>query len=404
MINKVSKRGRILVQESHFHCGTKIIMGNGSSKRIADLLAEQFPGLKRIMIVSDKGLVNLGLVNPVLFDLEQKGYMPILFDQVSQNPRDTECLHGAELFRQKEIELVIGMGGGSPIDTAKAIALLGTNGGTPLEYYHKEKKYENVAPIICIPTTAGTGSEVTRSSVITVATTHQKITLKHESLRPSLAILDPELTYSLPPYVTAATGVDALVHAIEGYTCNVSNPVSQALGARAMSLITEFLPQAYSDGNNREARAKMLEASLLAGMCFGSADVAAVHCLAEGLGSLYDTPHGVANSVFLPYVIQFNAKENSTIHAEISRIMRFADETDTEKAAVEKLVTGIKTFTHNLDIPRLKELPLVNEDDFDKIVQLAYTNNSTPSNVRKVTLEDYQSILVNAYNEKVVMV
>ena len=391
------------MQESYFHCGTKIIMGNGSSKRIADIVTEYFPGLKRIMIVSDRGLVNLGLVNPVILELESRGYIPFLFDQVSQNPRDTECLHGAELFRENKIELVIGMGGGSPIDTAKAIALLGPNGGTPLEYYLKEKQYENIAPIISIPTTSGTGSEVTRSSVITVASTHQKITLKHETLRPTLAVLDPELTYSLPQHITAATGVDALVHAIEGYTCKVSNPVSQALGARAMSLITEFLPQAYANGNNQEARAKMLEASLLAGMCFGSADVAAVHCLAEGLGSLYDTPHGVANSVFLPYVIQFNAQENRSIHAEISRIMRFAEESDTDEAAVEKLVTGIKTFTKELGIPRLKELPGVNEQDFNKLVDLAYANNSTPSNVREVKPEDYQTILLNAYYEKLVM-
>lgn len=387
------------MEASYFHCGTKIVMGNQSSKRICDLLNEHFPGRKRIMVVSDQGLVNIGLVQPVLQELERGGYIPILFDQVSQNPRDTECLNGAEIFRGREIELVIGMGGGSPIDTAKAIALLGPNGGTPLDYYHKEKKYENIAPIICIPTTAGTGSEVTRSSVITIASTHQKITLKHETLRPSLAILDPVLTYSLPPHITAATGVDALVHAIEGYTCKVSNSVSQALGARAMSLITEFLPLAYTNGNNQEARSKMLEASLLAGMCFGSADVAAVHCLAEALGSLYDTPHGVANSVFLPYVIDFNAQENSLIHAEISKIMKFADEADTEQSAVDKLVTSIKKFTEGLGIPRLKELPFVNEDDFDKIVQLSFVNNSTPSNVREVTPKDYQAILVKAYHE-----
>jgi alcohol dehydrogenase class IV len=389
------------VEGSQFHCGTRIVMGNQVSKQIPGLFAEHFPDRKRIMIVSDKGLVNLGLINPILQDLEQAGYIPFLYDQVSQNPRDTECLQGAALFKENKINLVVGIGGGSPIDTAKAIALLGPNGGEPLDYYQKKRVYKNIAPIVCIPTTAGTGSEVTRSSVITVASTHQKITLKHESLRPALAILDPELTYSLPPDITAATGVDALVHAIEGFTCKVSNPVSKALGATAMQLIIQYLPQAYCDGTNREARSKMLEASLLAGMCFGSADVAAVHCLAEGLGSLYDTPHGVANSVFLPYVIDFNAKANITIHAEISKIMKFAEETDSNQDAVEKLVKGIKKFTDDLGIPRLKELPKVNEKDFKEIVHLAYTNNSTSSNVREVTPEDYKEILYNAYAEKV---
>ncbi|MGV3464967.1 MAG: iron-containing alcohol dehydrogenase, partial [Heyndrickxia sp.] len=318
---------------SYYHCGTKIIMGNGSTKEISRLIKEYYPNDKRVMVVSDKGLVNLGIVSPLLNTLEGAGYETILFDSVSQNPRDTECIQGAKLYKEKHCELVIGIGGGSSIDTAKAIALLGPNGGTPLDYFNKKREYRNIAPIICIPTTAGTGSEVTRSSVITIASTHQKITLKHELLRPTLAILDPELTYSLPAHITAATGVDALVHAIEGYTCKVTNPISQALGARAMQLIPKFLPQAFEDGSNREARAKMLEASLLAGLCFGSADVAAVHCLAEGLGSLYDTPHGVANAVFLPYVIAFNAQDNINIHASISRLMKFADESDSDLAA-----------------------------------------------------------------------
>jgi alcohol dehydrogenase class IV len=385
---------------SYYHCGTKIIMGNQSSKGISDLLEENFPGIKRILIVSDKGLVHLGLVNPVLSELEDAGYDTVLFDDVSQNPRDTECLKGAELFIEKNIELVVGIGGGSSIDAAKAIALLGPNGGTPLDYYNKKRNYEKIAPIVCIPTTAGTGSEVTRSSVITIASSHQKITLKHELLRPTLAILDPELTYSLPVQITAATGVDALVHAIEGYTCKVSNPISQVFGARAMLLITEYLPQVYLDGNNGVARSKMLEASLLAGLCFGSADVAAVHCLAEGLGSLYDTPHGVANAVFLPYVIAFNAQESLTIHASISKMMKFADERDTNEIAVEKLVIGIKKFAEELGIPKLRELPNVKEEDFEKIVHLAFTNNSTFSNVRDVTPDDYREILYNAYFEK----
>jgi len=390
---------KVSMDLSYYHCGTKIIMGNGSTKEISRVIKEYYPDKTRIMVVSDRGLVNLGLVSTLLNTLDGAGYETILFDSVSQNPRDTECIQGARLYMEQSCEMVIGFGGGSSIDTAKAIALLGPNGGTPLDYFHKKREYENIAPIICIPTTAGTGSEVTRSSVITVASTHQKITLKHELLRPTLAILDPELTYSLPAHITAATGVDALVHAIEGYTCKVTNPISQAFGARAMQLIPQYLLQAFEDGNNHEARAMMLEASLLAGLCFGSADVAAVHCLAEGLGSLYDTPHGVANAVFLPYVIAFNAQDNSNIHALISRLMKFANDYDSELAAVEKLVTGIKKFTEDLGIPRLKELPNVKEEDFEKIVHLAYINNSTISNVRDVTEDDYRKILSNAYYE-----
>ncbi|RRR87928.1 alcohol dehydrogenase, partial [Streptococcus pneumoniae] len=181
-----------------------------------------------------------------------------------------------------------------------------------------------ISPVICVPTTAGTGSEVTRSSVITLEESHTKITLKSPLLRPTIAVLDPELTLSVPKSITAATGVDALVHAIEGYTCTVTNPISQAMGKSAMSIIVGYLPKVYQDGKNLDARYKMQEGSLLAGLCFGSADVASVHCLSEALSSLYDTPHGVANAIFLPHVVKFNAVENKTLHAEISKIMQFA--------------------------------------------------------------------------------
>lgn len=386
-----------------FHCDTKIVIGKDSSKEMSSLLKENFPAVKRVMVVSDKVLVEIGLIAPILENLNQNGYYTVVFDGVSQNPRDTECIAGAEVFKQENIDLVVAVGGGSPIDTAKSIALLGPNGGTPLMYFHKEKEYENMAPIVCVPTTAGTGSEVTRSAVITIAETHQKITLKHAALRPSLAILDANLTLSVPPNVTAATGVDALVHAIEGYTCKVSNPVSQSLGREAMRLIVHNLPKAYSEGDDLEARSNMLEGSLLAGMCFGSADVAAVHCLAEALGSLYDTPHGIANAVFLPYVMEYNAEANISMHAELASIMNFASVQDTEEEAVKKLVEGIKTFTKELGISKLYELPGVNKEDIDKLAELAFVNGSTPSNVRDITVEDYKTILEKAFSDQKVL-
>jgi len=383
-----------------FHCDTKIIIENQSVQKLTAILKEHFPSVYRIMIVTDKGLMQLGMIQPIIDSLRESGYFVVSFDDVSQNPRDSECLKGAAIFKENNIDLVLAIGGGSPIDTAKTVALIGPNGGTPLEYFEKKREYQNMAPICCIPTTAGTGSEVTRSAVITIAATHQKITLKHPKLRPALAVLDGELTATVPPGITAATGVDALVHAIEGYTCNVSNPVSKSLGAEAMRKIILNLPEAYMNGRNLKARSEMLEGSLLAGMCFGSADVAAVHCLAEALGSLYDTPHGIANAVFLPYVLTFNAKYHVTIHAELAKIMQFANEEDDEKTAAAKLVSGIKAFTKSLGISKLTELPGVNHEDINRLAELAYMNGSTASNVREITLEDYIEILAEAFSDK----
>lgn len=380
-----------------YYCNTRMVMGVGKSKEIALILADIVEPHSTIMIVSDPGVKKAGLVTLIEKHLQEAGYSVILFDQVSQNPRDNECLIGAEVFRKEQVTGLIAVGGGSPMDTAKAIALLGPNGGIPEDYVEGKKAYTNVAPLVCIPTTAGTGSEVTRSSVITLSSSHKKITLKHALLRPTVAILDPALTATVPKGITAATGVDALVHAIEGYTCKLTNPISQAMGASAMATIVEYLPKAYENGEDLEARYKMQEGSLLAGLCFGSADVAAVHCLAEALGSLYDTPHGIANAVFLPYVIQFNSSENKPLHAELARIMNFAGKNDSDDVAINKLVDHLYAFTKNLGIPTLKELSYVKEEDFDKMAELAEQNNSTPSNVRVITKADYLEILKAAF-------
>ncbi|MEZ7511340.1 iron-containing alcohol dehydrogenase [Bacillus pumilus] len=380
-----------------YHCQTKMMMGTGQSKEIGSIVEDiVLPGAT-VMLVTDSGVKSAGLVQPIEAYLQEAGYSVVVFDQVSPNPRDSECLAGAELFRKEQASAVIAIGGGSPMDTAKAIALLGPNGGIPEDYISGKKAYANLSPLICIPTTAGTGSEVTRSSVITLAASHKKITLKHGLLRPTIAILDPALTLTVPKGITAATGVDALVHAIEGYSCKVTNPISKAMGASAMETIVKYLPKAYENGSDLEARYKMQEGSLLAGLCFGSADVAAVHCLAEALGSLYDTPHGIANAVFLPYVMQFNAVENKVLHAELAKIMSFADKTDSDDVAIQKLIDGMYTFTKNLGIPALKDLSYVKEEDFEKMAELAEQNGSTSSNVRTVTKADYLDILKAAF-------
>jgi alcohol dehydrogenase class IV len=379
-----------------YYCSTRIEMGTGKSKELPELLQSLQLG-SSILLVSDPGVIRAGLVAPIQRALEEAGFRVALFDALSQNPRDTECMAGATLFRDVSADLVMAIGGGSAMDTGKTIALLGPNGGTPADYADGRLPYTDIAPIVCVPTTAGTGSEVTRSAVITESATHRKMTLKHASLRPTIAVLDPVLTYSVPPSVTAATGVDALVHAIEGYTCKVTNPISQAFGARAMRTIVASLPAAYADGRNETARYAMLEGSLMAGLCFGSADVAAVHCLAEALGGLYDTPHGVANSVFLPHVLRFNAEEDKPMHAGLARYMGFATDADSDGLAVEKLIEGITLFTQSLNIPKLKDLPGVREEDFPRIVELSMQNGSTPSNVRTVTAEDYLRILEEAY-------
>jgi alcohol dehydrogenase len=377
---------------------TRIQFGVGEAENLPQYLHEM--GVKRLLLVTDPGVLKAGLISPMVEHLQQSGILLEVFDQVAQNPRDTDCLQGARAFKAFAATAVLAIGGGSAIDTAKTIALLAKSGGTASEYADGLLPYHAIAPIVCLPTTAGTGSEVTRSAVITESSTHRKMTLKHANMRPALAVLDPLLTLSVPRAVTAATGVDALVHAIEGYTCTVTNPLSQAYGAQAMSTIIQALPPAVQDGQDLEARTQMLEGSLLAGLSFGNADVAAVHCLAEALGSMYDTPHGVANAIFLPHVLRFNAEGHAALHAKLARIMHFASDADRDDVAVQKMIEGIFAYTQELRIPLLRDLPNVAPKDFDHLVELAYANGSTPSNVRKISKTDYRTILETTFAYK----
>jgi len=379
-----------------FYMPTQIQFGAGKARQLPWFLKELRLGTT-LLVVSDPGVVAAGLVTPVLDALQEGGFHVHLFTQVAQNPRDADCLVGVNTFQTVGAEVIIAIGGGSAMDTAKAIALLARTGGTPQEYVDGTRRYDATYPVVCLPTTAGTGSEVTRSSVITEATTHRKMTLKHNLMRPVLAVLDPLLTLSVPPAVTAATGVDALVHAIEGSTCTLATPITQAFGTRAMRDIIPALPRAVENGQDVEARTIMLHGSLLAGLCFGNADVASVHCLAEALGGLYDTPHGVANAIFLPHILRFNAQAHQTLHADLARTMGFARESDTDLTAVSKLVEGIAEYTAQLNIPTLRQLGYVQPSDFNRLVELSFQNGSTPSNVRPITKDDYGAILNATY-------
>ncbi|EJY57234.1 iron-containing alcohol dehydrogenase [Alicyclobacillus hesperidum URH17-3-68] len=379
-----------------YSIATDIQFGEGVSQQLAHHLLRLGFG-RRLLLVTDEGLMATGIPQTIVKNLQASGFLPQLFTEVKANPRDEDCLRGAQAFQRYRADAVVAVGGGSAMDTAKAIALLGRQGGAPLDYADGRRSYGATAPIACVPTTAGTGSEVTRSAVITESKSHRKLTLKHERLRPALAVLDPLLTRSLPPAVTAATGVDALVHAIEGYTCTLTQPLSQAFGASAMPRIYRALPKAYHHPDDLAARSDMLLGSLLAGMCFGSSDVAAVHCLAEALGSLYDTPHGLANAVFLLPVLRYNATTCGWLYAEVARHMRVADAKQSDDDAVAALLDALAEWLRDLSIPTLSQLPEVRRADDERLVNLALLNGSTSSNPRTLSADDYRSILEEAY-------
>jgi alcohol dehydrogenase len=370
-------------------------MGNGCS---ANLLASiRAAGGRRVTVVTDPGVRGTGMVERIIEPVQAAGIVVDIDDDVKPNPRDVDCDAGAARAKEFGTDLVVAIGGGSPIDQAKAIAMLVTNGGVALDWQMKRPFEVDPLPQIAIPTTAGTGSEVTRVSVVTDTGRMFKMTMGDPRMAPIVAYVDPALTVSVPKGTTAATGMDALTHAIEAYTCTVHNPVSDGLALRAIRMIAKHLVPAVDDGGNLAAREGMMYASTIAGMAFGNADVAAVHCISEAIGGLYDTPHGIANSVFLPWVFDFNKGADPRRHADVAEALGIARDGRTDDAVAAEGARLLEDLAERIGIPRFADLPGVDPADFDRLAEASEANGSTPSNARPITRADYRHILDRAY-------
>jgi len=293
----------------------------GGSNRIGELIINT-PSIDKkasIMFVTDQGIMSLGLASPALESLSNAGFNIVIFDQVEADPKEETVLQAVELARQKNISLVIGFGGGSSMDVAKLIALLTASNQEIEHIYGVNQAKGTRLPLVLIPTTAGTGSEVTAISIVTTGVDEKKGVVTPIIL-PDIALLDAELTIGLPPSTTAATGIDAMVHAIESYTSkNVNNnPLSKMLAKQALSLLGANIKEAVFNGSNIEARSNMLLGSMLAGQAFANSPVASVHALAYPIGSLFHVPHGLSNALVLCEVMRFNAAVCAEQYADLA--------------------------------------------------------------------------------------
>ncbi|MFP3511159.1 iron-containing alcohol dehydrogenase [Peribacillus sp. SIMBA_075] len=387
-----------MIWDFNFNQPTSIEFGNGKVKNIGKRAKEL--GGKKALLITDKGLAQTGILQKVTDSLDQESVNYIVFDEITPNPKDVDCHRAYQQFKDEEIDLLIGLGGGSSMDTAKAIGTLLTHGGELRDRYGLNLLDREITPLICIPTTSGTGSEVTTGSVITDTVTKQKEAILDIKLAPKLAILDPELTLTLPKSITAATGMDALTHAIEAYTSNIAEPISDALSLYAIELIAKYLPLAVENGTDLEARKNMLVASLIAGMAFDNADLGAVHAMAEPLGGLYDTPHGVANSIFLPHVFEFNIPSNLEKHAIVAEKLGANKEGKTTEEIAYDGVVLLKELARKIGIPDFRDLSNVNPEDFPFLAEGASVHLCTQANSRKVTPADYLELFQKTYEAK----
>ncbi len=337
------------------------IMGSGSSLRTGIKVREL--GCKKVLLVYDSGLKAVGIADTILENLQNAGIETVIFDGVLPDPPDTMIEEAAEMARSKAIDGIVAIGGGSAIDTAKGINVLINNAPPIMKYFGVQKNLKPGVPMIFIPTTSGTGSEVTNMCVVSCTSRGNKDSVVSPVCVGTLAILDPELTIGLPPKMTSATGVDALAHAVESLTGAHSNPLSDALARDSIRLIAKWLPIAYKDGTNLEAREHMLLASMFAGMAFTNALVHLGHSIGHTLGAKFHLPHGIACAIVLPEVMEYASKTESKkvrMVCECLGVNLAEDATPEEIGVTTK--KAVRSLLKSLELPNLKELGIPYEE------------------------------------------
>lgn len=344
---------------------SSIVYGPGAVESIGEQVAGQC--VKKVLIVTDKIMVQLGNVEIVSKALGKKGIEFEVFDEVATEPTIDFVEAGLKKYRETGCQGLVAVGGGSPIDTAKAISVMSTNSGSIRDYKGLDKIKNAGAPLVAVPTTSGTGSEATRIAVITDEENDVKMMLGSNYMLPCVAIADPLLTLGMPQGLTAATGIDALTHAIEAYVSVKNNPMSDIFALSAIRLISGNLRMAWSNGKNVEARSNMMLGALHGGIAFSNSSVALVHGMARPLGAVFHVPHGVSNAVLLKDVMEFNLPGNPGRYAKIAETMgenieglNVMDAADLAVKAVDRLIRDIK-------VPTLKDLGI----DRDKLISIS---------------------------------
>ncbi|MCI6770469.1 MAG: iron-containing alcohol dehydrogenase [Oscillospiraceae bacterium] len=344
-----------------------LLEGPGAIKKLPDLIKSK--GLKNVLIVTDKGLMSLHILDGLFAKLEETGIEYVVYDGTQPNPTIDNIEDARQLYLDNNCEGVIAFGGGSPMDCAKATAARVTNPKLSVRKMRGVLKlHHKLPPLFAVPTTAGTGSETTLAAVVTDPTTHEKNAINDPRLRPKYAVLDPELTIGLPPHITSTTGMDALTHAVEAYIGKSNVKSTEHYAELATRLIYANIEEVYNNGKNIEARNAMLKASYYAGMAFTRAYVGYVHAIAHNLGGFYGVPHGLANAIILPYVLEYYGE---TAHARLAKLAVISgvktDGTDAEKA--EAFIESIKQLNRNMNIP--DKFDMIKEEDIPTIVKRA---------------------------------
>lgn len=379
-----------------FNTVRRIASGPGEALGLSAYCREL--GASRVLLVTDPGLVSIGLIAPVQEALVAGGIAVTLFAEVREDPPESVVEAAAEAGRQAEVEGVIAVGGGSSMDVAKVVAALLSGTQALIDMYGVDQLEGERLPLLLVPTTAGTGSEVTPVAVITTGET-TKAGVSSAKLLPDVAVLDADLTLGLPPRVTAMTGVDAMVHAIEAYTSkHKKNPISDNLARSALTLLGSNIRTAVHEGQDREARAAMLLGAMQAGQAFANAPVAAVHALAYPLGGHFHIPHGLSNSLVLPSVLRFNLPEAAPLYAELLEYVVPDAAVGSDEARALALVEALEKLIADLALPATLAEAGVSEASLETLAEDAMLQQRLLiNNPREVSYDDALAIYRTAY-------
>ncbi|WP_342111115.1 iron-containing alcohol dehydrogenase [Methylobacterium sp. SI9] len=381
-----------------FQTTPNVLFEAGASRKLPEIVGSF--GAKRVLLVTDKGVRSAGLTKAAEAALAEAGVTLDVYEDVVADPPSTVIETAAKRARELGTDLVLSIGGGSALDTAKLVAYLAKS-DEPLDaIYGVGLAKGDRLPLILVPTTAGTGSEVTPISIVTTPTTEKKGVVAPKLL-PDWAVLDPELTLGLPSHVTAATGIDAMVHAIEAFTSkNKKNPISDQLAKQALALLSANIRTACTDGKNLEARSGMLLGSMLAGMAFANAPVAAVHALAYPVGAIFHVPHGLSNALVLMGVMRFNLSHAEALYAELAPILDPAAADLPQAEAAKRFVDSLDAICRDCKVPASLAEVGVARQDLERMASDAMKQTRLlVNNPREVTYDDAFRIYAEALGE-----
>nr|WP_271214178.1 iron-containing alcohol dehydrogenase [Rhodococcus wratislaviensis] len=376
-----------------FHA-PEIVFGIGSMVEAAHAVLRL--GGSRPMLVTDPGLIDAGWATELQDQLREQGLTPVVWSALTPNPKDHEIAAGHDAYREGECDVLVALGGGSVIDATKGIAVLAANGGNILDYEGVDQATSPIPPLVMVPSTSGTGADVSQFCIVTDTKRGTKITIIGRALVPDVTVIDPRLLTTMPEWLNAATGLDALTHGIEAFVSLAHNPLTDHHALRAVGLVTDTLVRTIEEPMEMESRAVMAQASLEAGLAFTNAILGAAHAMSHQVGGLLDLPHGVINGILLPHVIRFNATDDATPFVAIAAALGLEERRGTPEEAALAVADRVERLAREVGVPKGLGQLGVREADLSRLAEFALRDACMSTNPRTATQEQMVALFRTA--------